>query len=152
MARHGARAVSGSVLEAVSDVIEAGAEPGLRQVSVRLAGGLASSEEVGGGAAGPGQGEGDEGHQQIELAGVGQARVLEVEAAGLGVAEEAFDGPAFAIGRQRGARRDVGDDDQPFVLQPLGGEGEERSARRRRPKAGVEGAGPAAACAAGRRG
>ena len=57
---------------------------------------------------------------------VGDAGVLDVEAAGLGVAEHAFDRPAFAIGGQRPARGDVGDDDQPFVAEALRGEGEER--------------------------
>jgi hypothetical protein len=36
--------------------------------------------------------------REVELLGVGEAGVLEVEAAGLGVAEEALDRPAFAVG------------------------------------------------------
>ena len=70
----------------------------------------------------------DGGHQDGEPAGAGEAGVLEVEAAGLGVGEEALDRPALAVGVEGGARRQVGDDDQPLVLEPPGGEAEEGGA------------------------
>ncbi len=87
--------------------------------------GPSGAEEVKRGARGPGEGEGDEAHQEAELARVGEAGVLEVEAAGLGVAEETFDGPAPAIGGERLTGSAVGGDDQPLAgLEPLGGEAE----------------------------
>ena len=55
------------------------------------------AEEVAGGSGRPGEGEGDEAHQQVELARVGEAGVLKVEATGLGVAEETLDGPALGV-------------------------------------------------------
>ncbi len=45
------------------------------------------AEEVARGAGRPGDGQRDEAHQEAELLRVGEAGVLEVEAAGLGVAE-----------------------------------------------------------------
>ena len=86
--------------------------------------GPAGAEEAQRGARGPGEGEGDEAHQEAELARVAEAGVLEVEAAGLGVAKETFDGPAPAVGRERQPGRAVGGDDEPLAaLEPLGGEG-----------------------------
>ena len=51
-------------------------------MSVGLARGLAGAKQIGGGAGGLGEGEGDEGHEKVELARDGQAGVLEVEASG----------------------------------------------------------------------
>ena len=112
--------------EEVSDAEEADAEPGLCRVAVGIPLALAAAVEIDGGAPGPDEGEGHEGHQQVELARVGEAGVLEVEAAGLGVAEHALDGPALAVGGERGAGRQVGDDDQPLGREALDGEVELR--------------------------
>ena len=94
-----------------SELIEADAEPGLGEVSVRFAGGCVAPDEDRGGLGGPGDRESDEAEEQGELAG-GEPGVLEIEAAGFGVAEEAFDGPALAVGREGGAGRGVGGDDR----------------------------------------
>ena len=106
-----------------SELVEAGAEPGLGEVSVCLARRRLASEEDRGGPRGPGEGEGDEGDEQVELSGHDEAGVLEIEAAGLGVSEEAFDGPALAVGREGGAGRGVGgDDEEGPVVETPGGE------------------------------
>ena len=76
--------------------------------------GLASGQHRGG-LGGPGDREGDEAEEQIELARGDEAGVLEVEAAGLGVAEETFDGPTLTVGREGGAGRGVGGDDEEFA-------------------------------------
>ena len=61
--------------EEVSDSVETGSEPGLREVAVGFSPWPFCAEEVARGACRPGDGEGDEAHQQAELAGViGQAR------------------------------------------------------------------------------
>ncbi len=83
-------------------------------------------EQVRGGPPGPDDGESDKRHQEGELARVGDAGILKVEASGLGVAEQAFDGPSLAVGGQRLSGRDVGDHDQPFAVETLGGEVQER--------------------------
>ncbi len=75
----------------------------------------AGAEEVAGGAGRPGGGQRDEAHQQVELARVGEAGVLEVEAAGLGVAEQTLDGPALAVGVAGGAGLGIGGEDQPLA-------------------------------------
>ena len=51
-----------------------------------------------------------------------------VEAAGLGLGEEALDRPALAVGLERGAGGSVGDDDQPLAPDELRGEVEQRRA------------------------
>lgn len=66
--------------EKVSKSVEADAEPGLGEVAVGLALGGAWSEQVGGHAAGPDDGERHQRHQEGKLARVGEAGVLEVEA------------------------------------------------------------------------
>ena len=83
-----------------SELIEADAEPGLGEVSVCFAGGGLAARQDRGGLGSPGDREGDEAEEQVELAGGDEPGVLEVEAAGLGVAEEAFDGPALAVSRE----------------------------------------------------
>ena len=88
-------------------VIEAGSEPGSGVVAVAFARWRTVAEEVSGGPSGPAESEGCERHEQAELAWVGEARVLEIEAAGPGVSEQAFDRPAFAVGVDGGARVDV---------------------------------------------
>ncbi len=114
------------VPEETSEPVESGAEPGLGEIAVRLSLRPARPEQGGGGASGPGEGEGDEAHQEVELAGSGEAGVFEVEAAGFGVAEQAFDRPALAIGGESLSGGDIGNDDQPLVLQTPGGEVQER--------------------------
>ena len=52
------------------------------------------------GAADPGHGEGEDGDQAEQFGRDGQPGVLDIEASGLGIAEHAFDGPAFAIEAQ----------------------------------------------------
>ncbi len=90
-----------------------------------LAPGPSCAEESERGARRPGDGEGDKADEQIELARVGESGVLEVEAAGLGVAKETFDGPAPAVGGERLPGGAVGGDDDPLAgLEPLGGEAE----------------------------
>ncbi|PKP63288.1 MAG: hypothetical protein CVT86_05630 [Alphaproteobacteria bacterium HGW-Alphaproteobacteria-8] len=66
-------------------------------------------EQVGGDASGPDDGERRQRHEQGELAGVGETGVLDVQAAGLRGAEQAFDRPAFAIGGEglAAGKRDV---------------------------------------------
>src|SRR6056297_839771 len=83
------------------------------------------SKLVRGGSAGPGDGQCDKRHEQAELTRIGQAGVLNVETAGLGVAEQAFDRPTFAIGAKYDLRLDVGDHDQPLILERLGGDGQQ---------------------------
>ena len=63
-----------------------------------LAGWGVLAEAGSGGADGPGDGEGLERGEEMQLGRVGEAGVLEIQAAGLGVAEERFNGPAFAVG------------------------------------------------------
>ena len=65
-------------------------------------------------------------HEQTKFARVGEARVLEIGAAGPGIAEQAFDRPAFAVGPDGRARIDVGHDDQPVALERFGGDGQQR--------------------------
>ncbi len=74
--------------EAISEVVEAGSEPGSGVVAMALARRCMLAQEVCGGPSGPGEGEGDEGHEQSELARVGGSGVLEVEAAGPGISEQ----------------------------------------------------------------
>jgi len=74
---------------------------------------------------GPGHGQGDDDQQGVELDGLGEARVLHVEAPGLAVSEEAFDLPAPAVGLEGFPAGPVAGDDQEFTLaEPLGGEAE----------------------------
>ncbi len=56
------------------------------------------SKLVSGGSAGPGDGQGRKRHEQAELTRMSKTRVLHVEASCLGIAEQAFDRPAFAVG------------------------------------------------------
>ena len=106
-----------------SELIEADAEPGLGEVSVCFAGGGLAARQDRGGLGSPGDREGDEAEEQVELAGGDEPGVLEVEAAGLGVAEEALDGPALAVSREGGAGRGVGgDDEERAVVETPGGE------------------------------
>ena len=65
--------------EAVSEAGEAGSEVGPREVAVGLAGRGVVAEAGSGGADGPGDGQCDEGSEQVQLGGVGQAGVLEVQ-------------------------------------------------------------------------
>src|SRR5690606_11752090 len=95
-------------------------------------------DQVGGGTPGPGDGECDKRHEQCELARTGEAGVLDVEAAGFGVTEHGFDGPAFAIAGQPPPRGEIGDDDQPFIAKALGGKVEERCVLGRGVLAGAE--------------
>jgi hypothetical protein len=94
-------------------------------VAVAFAEWRVRSKLVRGGTAGPGNGQCDKRHEQTELARIGQAGVLDIEAAGLCVAEQAFDRPTFAVGPQRDLRLDIGDHDQPLVLERLGGDGQQ---------------------------
>ncbi len=83
------------------------------------------AEEVARGACRPGDGQRDQAHEQIELFRVGEAGVLEVEAAGLGVAEQTFDGPALAVGVEGEAGPGIGGEDQPLAIaEGLGDEAE----------------------------
>jgi hypothetical protein len=113
---------------------------------------FAGAEKVRGDASGPGEGDGDDGHQEGELARAGEAGVLDVEATGLGVSEHALDGPPAAVGGERAPGRQVGDDGQPAVREALGGEGEGGPARAPRPEAAAEGAGPLRPVQAGEEG
>jgi len=55
------------VTQEPSDLIEADAEPGLGEVSVRLSGGALASDQQRGGSGRPSHCEGDEGEEQVEL-------------------------------------------------------------------------------------
>ena len=77
--------------EAVSQEGETGSEVRPCEVSVGLAGRGVVAEAGSGGTDGPGDCQRDEGGQQVQLGGVGQPGVLEVQAAGLGVAEDEAD-------------------------------------------------------------
>lgn len=136
--------------ETVSDVIEADPEPRFGIVSVRLPRWVSASQAVCSRAPGPGDGQGNKGHQEAELTRLSQARVLKVEAAGLGVAEQAFDSPPFAVGFESSARGNIRRNDEPFVTKPLCDEIEERCIACRSVLAGADpGAeGPAALGAA----
>ena len=97
------------------------------------------AEEVASGAGRPGEGEGDEAHQQVELARVGEAGVLEVEAPGFGISKETLDGPSLAICVERPTGRLVGGDDEPLTARErFGGEAEAVASA---PGAGAEPAG-----------
>jgi hypothetical protein len=61
-------------------VVEADPEAGTGEVAVGFPLRLAGAEEVGGSASGPGEGDGDDGHEEAELAGADEAGVLDVEA------------------------------------------------------------------------
>src|SRR5512134_3274353 len=80
-----------------SQLIEAGPEPRLGAITVGLPADFASPDKDRGGLAGPGDSERHQRKKGVELGGDDEARVLEVEPAGLGVAEEALDGPAFLV-------------------------------------------------------
>ena len=110
----------------MSDMVEADPEPRFGLGSVRLPRWVSAPEAVCSRAPGPGDGQGNKCHQEAELTGLSQARVLEVEAAGLGVAEQAFDSPPLAVGFQSSTRGNIGRDDEPFITKPLCGEIEER--------------------------
>ena len=66
--------------ETVSDVVEAGAEVGFAEVAVGFARRSGIAEHGSCGADGPGCGEGDDGSQEVQLGGVCDAGVLEIEA------------------------------------------------------------------------
>ncbi len=104
-------------------MVEAGSKARLCVVAVAFLARRVFSEMVCSGAASPGNGQRDKRHEQAELARISQAGVLDVEAAGLGIAEDALDRPPFAVGPQRGLRLDIGCHDQPFVLERFGCDG-----------------------------
>lgn len=106
-------------------MVEASSKERLGVVAVAFSERRVFSEMVCSGATSPGNGQRDKRHEQAELARICQAGVLDVEAAGLGVAEEALDRPAFAVGSQRCLRLDIGCHDQPFVLERFGCDGQQ---------------------------
>ena len=57
----------------MADLIEADSEPGFCEIAMGLLLGPAGAEEAQRGARGPGEGAGDETHEQVELARVGEA-------------------------------------------------------------------------------
>src|SRR5512147_1573533 len=95
-----------------SQLIEAGPEPRLGAITMGLPADFASPDHDRGGLAGPGDSERHQRKKGVELGGDDEARVLEVEPAGLGVAEEALDGPAFLVGVQSGTRLGGGGDNE----------------------------------------
>lgn len=116
--------------EPVSDVVEADPEEGFGVIAVAFSCRSLFSKLVSSGSTGPGDGQGRKRHEQAELARISKARVLYVEAAGLGIAEQAFDRPAFAVCAKCGMRLDVGDHDQPVILERLGSDGQKRGVAR----------------------
>jgi hypothetical protein len=59
---------------------------------------------------------------RTEFRGSGEPCVLHVEAAGLGVGEQAFDLPPLAVAVERGALAAIGDDDDQRAAAASGGE------------------------------
>ena len=109
----------------ISEQLEADAEPGLVGVSVGtfFDWGPALGDDRGG--IGPGHGESDDDEQGIELVGVGETGILDVEAACFAVTEQAFDLPSFTVGFEGLEGRPIGGDDEAFALGPaFGVEGE----------------------------
>ena len=84
--------------EQVPDQIESGAEPGFGEEAMDLAGRGAVAQVLGCGPRRPSGGQRDDGGQQMQLSGAGQAGVLKVQPADLGIAEEVLDGPSPARG------------------------------------------------------
>ena len=68
------------------------------------------TEDGSGGADGPCNGEGYDRREEGEFGGVGELGILEIQAAGFGVSEHGFDGPAFAIGVEGVVAQTVGGD------------------------------------------
>ena len=72
---------------------------------------------------GPGHGEGDDDEQGVELVGLGDAGILDVEAPCLAVAEEAFDLPSLSIGPEgRFGGAVAGDDQERAITEAFGGQ------------------------------
>jgi len=91
--------------------VEADPEPGLGVVAMCFAWWRNAAHQVGGGATGLGHGDGDNAQQKGQLGGDCQARILTVEAARFGVAEQTLDGPSFPVSLDgAGARLGTGDD------------------------------------------
>ncbi len=67
----------------------------------------------------PGHAEGGDRHEEGELPWAGDPGVLDVEAPGLGVAEEALDSPALSAEIEGGTGRLAGRHDQPVACKRL---------------------------------
>lgn len=118
----------GGALRGVEDVsakgIEACAEPGFPVAATGLSRNGFKAHGGGCRSVDPGDGQGQDSGERVDLGGMGQAGVFEVEAAGLGVAEQTFDAPASPVDLKRPPRLDgVGHHQQPFAAgQALGGQ------------------------------
>ena len=107
----------------MSEVVEADAEPRFGIVAMEFSRVLFGADAAGRGFAGPGHSRRQHADQQVDFLRVGEAGILKVETAGFGVAEQALDRPASAIGLERRSAIAVRRDDQPFAArQALGGE------------------------------
>jgi len=92
---------TGVVDDPSAQAVEAGAEPGFLLPSVSFPAELPAAHDPRCGAAGPCDGERHDGEQGVQLSGIGDMGILDVEAAALGIGKEAFDGPALAIEPER---------------------------------------------------
>ena len=86
----------------------------------------------------PSHGEGDEYEQGVELGGLCEAGIFQVQATGLAVAEPAFDLPAFPVSLESLVGGAIGGDDQELaVTEPLGGKDKRRAGKVRRGALGL---------------
>jgi hypothetical protein len=77
--------------------------------------GPSGAERFGGNLGSPADGACDDSNEQGEFAGHDEAFDPKIEAASLGVAEEAFDGPALAVGCKDVLVGAIAGDDQEFA-------------------------------------
>lgn len=79
----------------------------------------------------PGKGQSEQAEQLAEPSGIGQVRVLEVEAPALKAAEQGFDFPAPGVSVDGLSLRYPGaGNDEPVVVQPQGRQGDKAAPNR----------------------